>query len=361
MAITRRVSSPSEPGRVRRAALLGLLAAALFGASTPLSKLLLPSLAPASLAAILYLGSALAVTAARAARPRRGDARREADLGRSDLPVILGVIAAGGVVGPLLMLIGLGRISGVAASLLLNLETPLTMLLAIVVFREHLGRREALASLLIVVAAAAIGLGRGQLRADGLGVLAIAAACLSWAVDNNLTQRLSLRDPLQVTQVKSFGAGACNLGLAFALGQPPPLRILPAALALGAVSYGLSLVLNMRALRVLGAARQAAYFATAPFAGALLSVAILGDRLGPLELAAAALMGAGVFLLTRERHQHVHTHAPLEHDHLHTHDEHHDHAHDGPVDEPHAHPHRHEPLTHEHAHVSDVHHRHGHD
>ncbi|WP_437607991.1 hypothetical protein WMF20_45120 [Sorangium sp. So ce834] len=120
-------------------------------------------------------------------------------------------------------------------------------------------------------------------------------------------------------------------------------------------------VVSGEAAAILGAAREAAYFATAPFLGAVLAIPLLGERPGAADLAAAGLMAAGVALLRSERHAHAHTHAPLEHDHVHTHDEHHRHAHDGAFDEPHAHPHRHEPLSHDHPHVPDLHHRHEHD
>jgi drug/metabolite transporter (DMT)-like permease len=180
-------------------------------------------------------------------------------------------------------------------------------------------------------------------------------------LDNNLSQRLSAKDPRQIVLVKTAGAGALSLLLARALGQPwPPAAVIAPALLVGAVSYGASLLLDMYALRLLGAAREAAFFATAPFMGALLALPLLGERPGALELAAGAVMLAGIVLLARERHGHLHTHEALEHEHRHVHDEHHQHSHDGPFSEPHSHPHRHDPITHDHPHVSDLHHRHRH-
>jgi drug/metabolite transporter (DMT)-like permease len=217
---------------------------------------------------------------------------------------------------------------------------------------------------LIFCGAAVLGLQGGEVRADGPGVLAVAGACLSWAVDNNLTQRLSLKDPVAVVRIKALGAGACMLAIAVVTGQQPLPGpwLIAAALALGAASYGLSIVLDMYALRLLGAAREAAYFATAPFLGALAALPLLGERLSLTHLLGGAAMVLGVVLLVRERHGHVHTHELLEHEHLHVHDEHHQHAHPGMTDvtEPHSHPHRHAPLTHDHPHVSDLHHRHKH-
>jgi drug/metabolite transporter (DMT)-like permease len=293
---------------------------------------------------------------------RNSGVQREAPLRRADALLLACIVLFGGVLGPILMLVGLARVSGLAGSLLLNLEAPFTMLVAVLLFREHMGGRAAVAAALIVLGTLALGYRPGELQVDGLGTVAIAGACLSWGVDNNLSQRLSLRDPIAVVRIKALGAGTCNLILALWTGAPlPGLVIIGAALVLGSLSYGLSLVLDMKALRILGAAREAAYFATAPFLGALLSIPLLGDRPRLPDVAAVLLMIAGVVLLRRERHTHVHTHDMLEHDHLHVHDEHHQHAHDGPFTQPHAHPHRHEPLAHDHPHVPDVHHRHDHD
>jgi drug/metabolite transporter (DMT)-like permease len=340
-----------------RAAAEGLCAAALFGLGAPLSKLLLPSLAPLPLAALLYLGAGVGLTAARLA----ARARREAPVRRADLPLLAGVVVAGGVLGPFLMLVGLQRLSGVTGSLLLNLELPFTALLAVLLFGEHLGRRDRLAMLLLGGATVLLGLRPGEAAVDAVGVAALSGACLCWALDNNLTGRLSLRDPVVVAQVKTLSAGACSMVLAMAAGASmPDAGVAVPALLIGSVSYGASLVLHVRAVRWLGAARQAALFATAPFAGAALAVPLLGDAPAPVDALAGGLMIAGVALLLRSGHAHVHTHEPLEHDHLHVHDEHHRHAHEGAFDEPHAHVHTHEPLEHDHPHVSDAHHRHEH-
>jgi drug/metabolite transporter (DMT)-like permease len=237
------------------------------------------------------------------------------------------------------------------------------MLLAILLFREHLSRGEVLASGLIVGGAIVLSYERGDLRAEMLGALAIAGACLSWGIDNNLTQKVSLRDPIAIVRIKTLGAGICTLLIAFAAGErlPGPALIV-AALVLGLFSYGISILLDAYALRVLGAAREAAFFATAPFVGALLSIPLLGDRLTVSRAGGLLLMIAGVAALLRAHHGHLHMHEELLHEHVHVHDEHHQHEHAAtdPPGEPHAHQHRHQPLTHEHAHVSDIHHRHRH-
>ena len=350
--------APGHP--IRRGALYGLAAAALFGASAPLAKLLLNDAGPLVLAGLLYLGAGLGLTVA---RPLVGRLRSPAEtpLRRADVPLLVGLIVAGGIAGPILMLVGLTRVSGVTGSLLLTLEGPMTTIVALAFFGEHLGRREVAGTALVFLGAAVLGYGPGAIRAEPWGVLAIAAACACWAVDNNLTQRLSLRDPVSVVRWKTLGAGICMSSIAIATGSTFPRgRVLAATLVIGALSYGVSVLLDLYALRLLGAAREAAFFATAPFVGALVAIPLLGERLSLSDSVAAGLMIAGIAVLLRARHAHRHVHDELVHDHLHVHDEHHRHDHDGPMIEPHAHPHRHDPIEHEHPHVSDTHHRHRH-
>ncbi len=340
-------------------ALYGLAAAASFGASTPLAKLLLDDVTPVMLASLLYLGAGVALTIAVAAR---GDTR-EADLSVADAPSLLVLIVTGGVLGPVLMLMGLQRVSGVAGALLLNLEAPLTMLLAVALFGEHLGRRDAWAAGFILGGGILLAGSPSALTVEPLGALLLASACASWAIDNNVTQRLALKDPLRLVRIKALGAGIGTLALAIAVGASlPSAAAIAAALVLGAVSYGASIVLDAYALRLVGAAREAAFFATAPFFGAALALPVLGDRLSTSDLLAGLLMAVGVALLLRSRHGHLHVHGAVTHEHLHEHDEHHGHAHDEPVQpgERHSHVHTHERLGHDHPHVSDAHHRHRH-
>jgi drug/metabolite transporter (DMT)-like permease len=343
----------------RRGAAYGLLAAALFGLSAPLAKWLLGEMTPQVLAGLLYLGAGLGLSAWHGARPRT----QEAPLTRRDAPTLAAVVVTGGVLGPLLMLVGLQRVSAVAGSLLLNLEGPLTMGIAVLVFREHLGRYGVVAAACVLLGAALLRFQPGSFGVDPWGMAAIAAACLAWGVDNNLTQRLSLRDPFAIVRIKSLCAGSFNLVLGLTLGGAlPRLSVLVGALLLGLFSYGASVVLDAYALRLVGAAREAAYFATAPFVGALAAILLLGEPLKVLDSAAMLLMALGVAALLRERHAHRHAHEELVHEHLHDHDEHHRHRHapGDPPGEPHSHEHRHAPLVHDHPHVPDAHHRHRH-
>jgi drug/metabolite transporter (DMT)-like permease len=347
------------PGAARRGATYGLLAAALFGLSTPVAKRLLQEVAPQVLAGLLYLGAGVSLALYRWLQPSTS----ETPIRRSDAPTLLGVVVLGGALGPVLMLVGLSRVAAVTGSLLLNLEAPFTIVMAALVFREHLGRYAALASALVVAGAATLRFESGPGSADPVGMLCIAGACLCWALDNNLTQRLTLRDPVAIVRQKALGAGTFNLLLGLALGGRMP-SVLGAivALALGSLSYGISVVLDAYALRLVGAAREAAFFASAPFVGALASTFIIGEHLRWVDVVAMAVMVLGVGLLLTECHSHRHAHGEMLHDHMHEHDEHHQHDH-GPTDPPgapHAHPHRHAPLVHDHPHVPDLHHRHGH-
>ncbi|MEA2626569.1 MAG: hypothetical protein QOD06_2614 [Candidatus Binatota bacterium] len=352
-------SNEREQTTARRGAVCGLLAAALFGVSPPLAKLLLGEVTPQVLAGLLYLGAGVAVGLYRWLSPST-----EPPLRRPDLPLMAAVVLTGGVVGPLAMLLGLQRTTAVAGALLLNLEAPFTILLAAAVFGEHLGRQAVTAALLIVAGALLLSVQPGQVGAHGAGVLLLAIACAAWAIDNNLTQRLSLHDPVAVVRVKTLAAGSVNLllGLWVAGGALPGAAVIVAALLLGSVSYGASVVLDVYALRLVGAAREAAYFATGPFFGALAAKAILGERLGFSASAAAVLMAGGIVLFLRERHVHLHGHQELDHTHAHVHDRHHVHEHGSadPAGDPHVHRHRHTNFVHAHAHVPDAHHRHRH-
>jgi drug/metabolite transporter (DMT)-like permease len=341
-------------------------AALLFGVSTPFAKGLLGTIPPQLLAALLYLGSGTSLGLFWLMRRRTGAASPDAPLTRHDLPWLAGAVLSGGIVAPLLLLAGLTQTAASGASLLLNLEGVFTALLAWFVFRENFDRRIAL-GMLAIVAGGALLSWEGEARlGSATGPLLIATACLAWGIDNNLTQKVSASDPVAITAIKGLVAGSVNMALALALGaalpDPPHLA---AALTLGLASYGISLVLYVRALRELGTARTGAYFALAPFAGAALSLIIWREPMTLPFLAAAALMALGVWLHVTERHEHAHAHEAMDHEHAHVHDAHHQHAHgsdDPPVTDPvpHVHAHHHGAVIHRHPHYPDIHHRHAH-
>lgn len=347
---------------ISAAPLIALAAAALFGISTPLAKLLIGDVSPVMLAALLYLGSGTGLSLLLAARLLLRNQVQEASLTRKDVPWLVGTVLFGGVLGPILLMLGLATTDASSASLLLNLEAVATLVIAWLVFNEHVDHRLFLGAIAIVAGAVLLSFD-GGFGSGGWGVPLIALACLSWGIDNNLTRKIAAVDPVVLAAIKGVAAGSVNLSLAFALGATwPALTIAVPAMLLGFVSYGLGLVLFIVALRHLGTARTGAYYGTAPFLGAIAAAVILGTPLTPAILIAGALMALGAWLHLSETHGHEHAHEVMEHDHRHSHDEHHQHAHgpDNSSSEPHAHPHRHVAMTHAHRHWPDSHHGHSH-
>lgn len=344
-----------------RGIVLALCSALLFGASTPFAKIVLGQATPAVAAGLLYLGAGVGLGLVIAAARLLGRTSAEAPLTRADLPWLGLAILSGGVAGPLCLMSGLARTTGASAALALNLEGVATLVIAWVVLRENVDRR-------LLMGAACIIAGAGVLSWQGgagfdRGTVLVALACLFWGIDNNLTRRISGSDALQITAIKGLVAGSVTLSIGLAqAGGLPPLPTLAGAAAVGFLGYGVSLVLFVRALRALGTARTGAYFSMAPFAGAVLSVAMLGDPVSPALLVAGALMAVGLWLHLSERHDHDHAHAALDHDHRHVHDDHHRHDHPPGMDpgEPHSHPHHHPAMVHRHPHFPDLHHRHAH-
>jgi drug/metabolite transporter (DMT)-like permease len=343
---------------LQRYALLALASAALFGVSTPALKPLTGALPPVLLAGLLYLGCALGLGLARKIRHR---AAAEAALRRQDLPALAGAILAGGVVAPVLLVWGLSGLAASAASLLLAAEGVLTMLVAARLFREPVAMRIWLAAILVLAAGGLLAWSPQLSVPVSLHAVAVLAACLLWGLDNNLTSRISLADPYSIAMWKGLVAGGVNTAMGLALARVHPEPSWLGALAVGAIGYGASLVLYVLALRHLGAARTAAHFGTAPFFGAALSIALLGEPVTPALVAAFALTALGTWLVVTEHHHHEHVHEVTEHEHRHVHDAHHEHEHDGSEGlEPHSHPPRHAPMRHRHAHFPDSHHRHRH-
>ena len=353
----------------QRGQLAGITSALLFGCSAPLISTLTPAGSALSIAGLLYGGASVALLVLRAVRRPRG----ETPVGRADLPPLALLTLLGGVVAPLALVSGLARLSPASGSLLLNLEAVFTLAIAVLLGREHLGRRGFLSAGFTL--AGALVLSEGSLAGSTwLGASLIALATLAWGIDNNISQRLTLRDPLQIASIKATGAALPMLGLAALMGERlPSPPVIAALLVIGALGYGVSIWLDLLALRALGAAREAVIFSSAPFVGAVFAVAVLREPITLPLLVASTLMVSGVALLLREEHSHLHRHAPLRHAHRHRHDFsggdlHHEHHHTPDqlngcsTDQPfwHAHEHDHEPVEHAHPHVSDAHHRHVH-
>jgi drug/metabolite transporter (DMT)-like permease len=335
--------------------------AVLFGMSTPIAKALLGELPPMVLAGLLYLGSGMGLLIVTGLRRVTG-AVTEAPIRGGDLPWLGALVLAGGVVGPLLLMVGLAVTPASAASLLLNLEGLCTLGIAWVVFRENVDLRIGFGAAAILLGAIVLSW-TGRTGGINWGALAIVGACGAWGIDNNLTRKLSTADPEQLAMIKGLAAGTFNTALGL-LRTPvwPPIWSIAAAMTVGFVGYGVSLVCFILALRHLGTARTGAYFSFAPFAGASFAILAFGDRVTLTFLVAAGLMAVGLYLHLAERHEHEHVHDLMAHEHRHVHDAHHQHEH-GPNDppgEPHTHWHEHVRLVHAHPHYPDIHHRHGH-
>lgn len=336
-------------------------AAVFFGASTPLAKLLVGDVSPVLLGGLLYLGSGVGLGLFRMLRDRGW---KPSGIQSHEWPWLLGAIFFGGVLGPVALMYGLTSVSGSAASLMLNLESVLTALLAWMVFKENADKRIVLGMVAIVAGGAVLTwqpVGAGSSSFAGLAAIGI--ACLCWAIDNNLTRKVSASDAVFIASSKGLLAGLVNSAVAIGIGGSLPTpQTTVLAMVVGLLGYGISLVFFVLALRGLGTARTGAYFSTAPFIGSAVSLLFLGETATPLFWIASALMGLGVWLHMTETHEHEHTHTPLEHTHAHTHDEHHQHQHNAETNltEPHLHWHRHSSLTHKHPHYPDIHHQHSH-
>jgi drug/metabolite transporter (DMT)-like permease len=344
--------------------LQALLAAILFGASAPLAKLLLGEIEPVLLAALLYLGSGFGLLAAQVFRKVGKPAgEAEAGLKKADLPWLTGAILCGGIAAPIVLMFSLRETPAATASILLNFEGVATTLIALIFFKEAIGRRAVGAIALITLASIFLTLNLKGGWGFSLGALGVLAACILWGMDINFTRNISAKDPLTIVTIKGLAAGTFSLILALMLGNRiPRLEILVEALVLGSLSYGLSIVLFVWAMRGLGAARTSAWFGTAPLVGVILSFVFFREAPGILFLIALPLMIVGAFLLLNEDHSHRHVHEPVSHEHRHHHDDgHHEHEHEIPaLAAHHSHVHSHARQEHDHHHLPDTDHRHIH-
>jgi drug/metabolite transporter (DMT)-like permease len=340
-----------------------LIAALLFGASAPIAKLLLGEVEPIPLAGFLYLGSGIGLFSIKLfQRITRQGLAREAQIRKPDYIWLAGAIIAGGIAAPITLLFSLRNTPAATASLLLCFEGVATTLIAFLIFKESISRRAWWAIALITVASIFLSINLNAVWGFSLGAIGIIAACILWGIDNNFTRNISAKDPLIIVIIKGLGAGGFSIGMATVLGiKLPSWDVVLGALILGCFSYGVSIVLFIRAMRALGAARTSALFSTAPLAGIIISFVLFREIPGWLFMIAFPLMVAGTLFLVSEEHEHDHVHAMMIHEHAHVHDDgHHEHIHEGGYAQKHSHTHRHDELAHAHNHMPDLHHRHNH-
>lgn len=339
-----------------------ILAAVLYGISSPVAKILLETTSPELMAALLYLGAGLGMFAVNLVTQRKNRERKEAPLTKKDLPFVIGMIVLD-IAAPILLMLGLSLTTAANASLLNNFEIVTTALVALLIFRETIDRRLWIAIVLIAAGSILLTVDDAGSFSFSVGSILVILACVCWGVENNCTRMLSLKDPMQIVVVKGFGAGSGALLIAFlASGMHTDLVSVIAALVLGFFAYGLSIYLYVRAQRDLGAARTSAFYAVAPFIGAAISFAVFQTPLTPLFALAAGFMVLGAYFAATGGHMHKHIHDPVKHDHRHRHDDgHHTHVHNPPVEGEHSHEHTHEHLEHDHPHGADMHHVHVHE
>jgi len=338
--------------------MLAAIAALLFGVTAPLLKHASAGVGTFFAGSLVYLGAAIAAAIIASLRPSgQHSLAWRGSRGRLALVAVLGAVVA-----PALLVAGLRRADAATASLLLALEAPFTIVLARVLLREFVGGRVTAAALLITAGAAILVGTSFASSATLLGVCLVAAAALAWALDNHLSRALADLDPLQVVAAKGLLGAAMSGAAAIAVGDARPDLIRAfELLLLGGFGYGVSLQLYLRAQHIVGAARTASVFATAPFFGVAVAFAAGSPAPGLMFPAAAVLVAAGVALHLTERHEHAHHHEAIEHEHMHRHDDgHHDHAHDPMPEGPHSHRHTHAATSHAHEHSEDLHHRHEH-
>ncbi len=342
---------------------VAILAATLYGISSPLSKLLLVEIPGTLIAALLYLGAGLGMLAINLIVSIRKKEPTEEKISKYDAPYILGMVLLD-IAAPISLMIGLNMTTSANAALINNFEIVATSLMALLIYKEAIGKRLWIGISFITLASILLSFEDLSSFSFSLGSVFVLLACLFWGFENNCTRMLSLKNPLQIVVVKGFGSGFGSLIIALSLKQysANTLYIL-LALSLGFIAYGLSIYFYILAQRELGAARTSAYYAVAPFIGVLLSVLIFDQPIALSFILALLLMIVGVYFSGAERHKHLHTHNEIMHAHRHHHqDNHHNHTHDDGLchNTEHSHFHVHEKTEHSHAHTPDMHHNHAH-
>ncbi|HAN20328.1 MAG: hypothetical protein A2Y15_08430 [Clostridiales bacterium GWF2_36_10] len=343
------------------AILMAIMAAVLFGLSSPISKLLLTKISPVLIASLLYFGAGLGMLLINIGKKIYKKEQIEARMTQKELPYIIGMIILD-VAAPVSLLIGINMTTSANASLLNNFEIVATSFIALVIFKESIGKRMWVAILLITLSSMILSIKDFDSLSFSIGSIFIILACICWGFENNCTRKLSLKDPMQIVVIKGFGSGFISLIIALSLNQNcTNILYLLIALLLGFISYGLSIYFYIFAQRELGAARTSAYYAIAPFIGVILSILIFDQEITISFIIALFIMIIGAYLAVAERHRHLHIHEEIIHEHRHSHnDNHHKHTHVDLFNEEHSHVHTHKKIKHTHIHTPDIHHTHSH-
>lgn len=338
-----------------------ILAAALFGMSAPFSKLLLLKISPLFLSALLYLGAGIGMLFIDIAKRISKTKRIEARLTKGELPYVISMIVLD-IMAPISLMVGLTMTNAANASLLNNFEIAATSVIALIVFKETIGKRLWLSISLITVSSVILTLDDFSSFSFSIGSVFVLLACLCWGLENNCTRKLSIKDPLQVVIIKGFGSGIGALVIAaFANDLSGDADFILLSLLLGFFAYGMSIFFYVSSQRSLGAARTSTYYAVAPFIGVGISLIVFNEPINANFMAALVIMLIGTYFAAVEKHAHRHYHENMEHEHRHNHsDGHHNHSHQMLVEGDHSHPHVHDVIVHNHSHTPDMHHAHLH-
>lgn len=361
MSIQENKKKTNVENRITTAIFMAILAAALYGVSSPMSKLLLVEIPPTFLAALLYLGAGFGMGTINIIRKQSKKEQVEAEITKKEMPYVVGMIVLD-VIAPILLMLGLTMTTSASASLLNNFEIVATSLIALFIFKEAIGKRMWIAITFITLSTILLSVDDFSALSFSTGSFLVVAACFCWGLENNCTRMLSLKDPLQIVVIKGLGSGLSALLISFVLNlMSGDAFYIALALLLGFFAYGLSIYFYILAQRELGASRTSAYYAAAPFIGVLISWLVLEEEITITFLIALAVMLIGAYFAISEKHRHLHIHPEITHEHRHNHtDMHHNHIHDPEVIGEHSHEHTHEKIEHEHTHVPDLHHRHTH-
>lgn len=338
-----------------------ILAAALFGMSAPFSKLLLQELSPYLMSSLLYLGAGLGMLLVYILRFRFQKEHKEAKLSREELPYVVMMILLD-IAAPIFLMLGLLSTTSSTASLLNNFEIVATSIIALIVFREAIGKRLWLSICLITMSSVILSVTDIGNLSFSLGSVLVLLACLCWGLENNCTRKLSIKDPMQIVIIKGIFSGLGALLIAyFSRTITINLPYILMALLLGFFAYGMSIFFYVSAQRHLGAARTSTYYAVAPFIGVGISLLVFKEPITPSFITASIVMLTGTYFAVVEKHEHIHTHEFLQHEHRHSHEDgHHNHTHPDCTHKEHTHVHIHENLEHVHRHKPDIHHAHQH-
>lgn len=280
---------------MRKGIMMAILAAVLYAVSSPFSKILLNEMPPTLMAGFLYLGAGIGMSLIAISRRVRRVETTEIHLSKAEVPYTVAMILLD-IAAPICMLIGLNATTAANASLLNNFEIVATALIALVVFRERISKRLWMGILFVTLSSVILSFEDVMSLEFSYGSLFVLLAAVFWGLENNCTRKLSSCDPLEIVLLKGIFSGIGSIVIGLVIGERlMNLWSVIAVMAVGIVSYGLSIYFYVHAQRLLGAARTSAYYAVSPFIAAFLSILIFGQIPEVTYFIALILMAIGAW------------------------------------------------------------------